>query len=183
MHALTSSIFFPAFMKVVPNPTNQVRLMKHWAVLMGTILVIRGRPQVDAGIVMRTLTETPLPPGFVNAVPGPHTSAVGGNTNAAGFPTNPWTHIIDSALRAPDSHTIKSIRSLLYAAKIYGQTPLGALGQDYPGIKGLKEVDGTLFIRTAGVVMDTLGWVDWGQAEGKWDSSALGWEDAWKDGK
>jgi len=32
---------------------------------------------------------------------------------------------------------------------------------------GLGSVDGTKFIRTAVILIDTLGWVDWGQPEGK----------------
>ena len=43
-------------------------------------------------------------------------------------------------------------------------------------------MDGTIFIRAAGLVMETLGWVSYGQKPGTWDGSALGWDAAWDSG-
>ena len=42
-----------------------------------------------------------------------------------------------------------------------------------------SEMDGTIFVRAAGIVMDSLGWVDYGQEARTWDRSALGWDAAW----
>jgi len=44
----------------------------------------------------------------------------------------------------------------------------------------MGEVDGSVFVRAAGLVMGNLGWVGWGEKKGAWDRSALGWDDAWK---
>ena len=79
------------------------------------------------------------------------------------------------------------MRALFYAAQKYGSTAAGDVVGTFRNEegqvethKGMGKVDGTLFVRAAGVVMDTLGWVSHGQAVGAWDRSALGWEDAWK---
>jgi hypothetical protein len=37
-------------------------------------------------------------------------------------------------------------------------------------------VDGSLFDRAAGVVMDVKGWVSQGQPAGSWDSTAFEWD-------
>jgi hypothetical protein len=45
---------------------------------------------------------------------------------------------------------------------------------------GSSKLDGTLFVRAAGLVLDVLGWADHGDKKGEWDRSALGWDGAWE---
>lgn len=85
----------------------------------------------------------------------------------------------------PDAQTIKTIRTLYYGAQKYGATPpSGVIGAFRPDgtetHEGIAKMDGSIFVRDAGVVMYQLGWVTHGQQAGKWDFSGLGWEDAWK---
>jgi len=47
-------------------------------------------------------------------------------------------------------------------------------------VPGLASVDGSLFVRIAGKMMETQGWVKEGAAEADWDRSALGWDGAWE---
>lgn len=63
---------------------------------------------------------------------------------------------------------------LYFAAQRYGHTAPGSL----PGTleengeethKGIAAVDGSIFVRTAGVTMGRLGWVTHGQEAGDWD--------------
>jgi hypothetical protein len=42
-------------------------------------------------------------------------------------------------------------------------------------------LDGTLFIRVAGVLTDSLGWVAHGEKDRFWDFSGIGWEEAWSE--
>ncbi|KAH9936261.1 uncharacterized protein B0H18DRAFT_1113678 [Fomitopsis serialis] len=128
-------------------------------------------------------TATPRPPSQDNG-PSPHSTAIGDSRDPA--VVNPWPQIIASVLHAPDPHTLKAIRSLHYAAQHYGTTPPGgAIGAfDADGREtheAMAKLDGTIFVRAAGVVMDTLGWVTHGQPAGKWDFSAHGWDEAWND--
>ncbi|KAI0801750.1 hypothetical protein BC629DRAFT_1581168 [Irpex lacteus] len=174
MHILTASLFLPSLMKAIPTAKSKVATLR---AMVPVILMI------DADLIM-SYTSTPRPP--TSYVPQPNASAVGKPDNEEYV--NPWPAIIESVVHAPEPHTLKAIRSLYYASQQYGTTPKGgAIGAFLPGteeetLKGLANVDGTIFVRAAGVVMDSLGWVTYGQEAGSWDRSALGWDDAWKNG-
>lgn len=126
--------------------------------------------------------------------------------------SNPWLRILQDVVHAPDPHTMKAIRALYHGAQAYAynaapghvvgayeyadpttspsQSPiLAAKGGDgetkrkEETLNGSGKLDGTVFVRVAGEVMDVLGWVTYGEDAGDWDRSGLGWDDAWKDGK
>lgn len=87
-----------------------------------------------------------------------------------------------------DSHVPKSIRSLLYWSTKYSHLPAGGLPGSFvdekgkeESIKGMKDADGTIFMRAAGLIMSTLGWCREGQKVGNWDFSALGYDETWED--
>jgi hypothetical protein len=179
MHGVTSAIFIPSFISKLTSNTYKINLLRTWFTNLAMIMIIRGRPQIDGSLVMG-FAHTPLPPGYLNAMPSRTPAAIGASYQSI----SPWPHLIQSSLRAPDSHTTKTIRSLAYAATKYGTTGAGKVkggmnpeGKEY--VKNLRMTDGSIFVRTAGIVMKTLGWVDWGEKEGEWDRSALGWDDAW----
>jgi len=87
-----------------------------------------------------------------------------------------------------DSHVPKAIRSLVHHASLYSSIPSGGIIGAYKGdetaqetLLGSGEMDGTIFIRAAGIIMDVMGWCREGQKEGHWDMSALGYDETWKD--
>ncbi|TBU62348.1 hypothetical protein BD310DRAFT_919205 [Dichomitus squalens] len=181
MHLLNASLFVPSLLRAVPTTESKAALLRAIPPVLLAYLTIRGRPRIDPGLAM-SFTEFPRPPPNVD-VAEPHADAVGDPRDPKDH--NPWPVIVSDVLHAPDAHTVKAVRALYYAAQKYGRIPPGevigafdAEGREtHPGI---AKVDGTLFVRAAGVVMDTLGWVAHGQKEGGWDRSALGWDDAWK---
>ncbi|KAF8510455.1 hypothetical protein BU17DRAFT_98061 [Hysterangium stoloniferum] len=176
MHLLTSSLFLPSYLKYFPSIKHQKALFRRYLQEWGEVLMLRGRPRIDATLVM-SYTDNPIPPSRPPPLAHPESLAANGR--------NPWPAMIEDALHAPDSHTLKSLRALLYGATRYGTLAkgeiIGAWGPDgketHPGI---SQVDGSIFVRAAGVLMDILGWVTHGQQPGNWDRSALGWDDAWK---
>jgi hypothetical protein len=175
MHILNSSIFIPTLLNVIPNPGSKTKLLKAYLPTFLLSILIRGRPVINAELIMS-----------YSAIPCPPVIPPGIEEDAAASSVNPWPAIINSVLHAPDSHTIKAIRSLCFAAQKYGNTAagdvIGTFGHDGKEThQSIAMVDGTVFVRAAGVVMDSLGWVGHGQKPGDWDQSALGWEDAWKD--
>ncbi|KZV92162.1 hypothetical protein EXIGLDRAFT_647560 [Exidia glandulosa HHB12029] len=185
MHMVTSSIFLPTFFDKVLNGGTaeegvyKAQLLQAFVRTTFAYLIMRGRPRLDATNIMHA-TSFPHPPSPTTPqTPKPNDSTV--QEEAA----NPWMAIIASAIHAPEAHLPKTLRTLVYASQKYGlrqvgQVP-GALDKDGKEVlPGLAGVDGSLFVRCAGVMMDVLGWVDYGQAEGNWDRSAMGWEDAWK---
>ncbi|PIL22571.1 hypothetical protein GSI_15260 [Ganoderma sinense ZZ0214-1] len=183
MHMLNASLFVPSLLRAIPSVESKAAFLRAIPPVLLMYLIVRGRPRIDAELAM-SYTDVPCPPN--TPVPEPHSDAIGDPRDARDH--NPWTDIVADVLHAPDAHTLKAVRALYYASRMYGRTPHGAVigafdtegRETHPGI---AKVDGTLFARAAGVVMDTLGWVTHGQKEGGWDRSALGWEDAWKDGE
>ncbi|KAI0689698.1 hypothetical protein BC835DRAFT_229768 [Cytidiella melzeri] len=181
MHFLNASIFLPSLVSTLPRAESKTTLLRTMIPVMLLYLLIRGRPRIDADLVMG-YTSIPRPP--TTPTPQPAKSTLGEPGQEAYL--NPWPEILQSVVHAPDAHTVKAIRALYYGARMYGTTQKGgAIGAFLPNgeetVKGMANVDGTVFVRAAGMVMNTLGWVSHGQGEGSWDRSALGWEDAWKD--
>lgn len=184
MHALNATLFLPSLLKIVPSGASKVRLLSAFLSVMVMYVLARGRPRIDAGLVM-SYTAVPRPPGGSTEKLEPSAGAVGDPNETY----NPWLTICASVVHAPDAHTVKAIRALYYAAQHYGHEKArdGLSGcfvdeaQQKETLLGILELDGTLFVRAAGVVMDTLGWVSHGDEPGRWDFSGLGWDDAWKD--
>lgn len=181
MHLLNTSIFVPSLLKVIPTPQSKARLLRVLLSVALLFVTVRGRPRIDPALLM-SYSACPRPP-TAGALPEPDTSALGDPRLESD--TNPWPAIVASVVHAPDAHTLKAIRILYFAAQHYGTTPpggaIGAFGDDgKETIAGCAVMDGTIFVKAAGAVMDTLGWVSHGQKEGRWDRSALGWDAAWE---
>lgn len=172
MHLLTSSLFLPTLMRAIGKTEDKARVLRAYVCTFLLIMLIRGRPRINAQLLM-SYSATPHPPAVADEKENEEKS------------TNPWLPLLHSAMYAPDSHVPKSIRALYYAAQSYGETQAGKVvgALDANGkevLRGTAKLDGTIFVRAAGILMDALGWVGHGQPAGSWDRSALGWEDAWK---
>ncbi|KAJ6483638.1 hypothetical protein DFH09DRAFT_949827 [Mycena vulgaris] len=178
MHVLTSALCLPSLLAALTDPAHKAQLLHGYARATALIVLLRGRPRIDIPLLM-SYTEFPRPP-----LPAP------GGRDALGAPavageTNPWLAIVQSALHHKDSHVIKSVRTLYYCAQRYGATSAGgapgARGKDGGETHvGAGALDGTVFVRAAGLVSETLGWVAYGAKAGDWDRSALGWDAAWE---
>ena len=182
MHLLNASLFLPSLLATIPSLHSKIALLKSFVPTLLLTLLIRGRPRIDAVLAM-SYTNVPRPPRQSTSNPE-SMDEIGSLSGDEDY--NPWPAIVASVIHAPDAHTLKAIRLLYYGAQQYGCTPPGgAIGAfDEHGreiLPGMAKVDGSLFVRAAGVVMDALGWVTYGQEAGSWDRSALGWDDAWKD--
>ncbi|GAA5848834.1 hypothetical protein JCM8547_006362 [Rhodosporidiobolus lusitaniae] len=94
--------------------------------------------------------------------------------------TNPWMRVLDSAVDHDDEHVTKVVRSLYFAATHFGASPKGMYQSSLPGT---NEMDGSIFIRAAGLTLDSVGWRHEGNEGnvGTWDRSGLGWPETWKD--
>ncbi|KAJ7088222.1 hypothetical protein C8R43DRAFT_298022 [Mycena crocata] len=182
MHVLTSALCIPTLLKILPDPVHKAHLLQGYARSGALYVLLRGRPRIDIPLIM-SYTAFPRPPA----------QAPAGSPDALGNPaeegeTNPWLAIVQNALHHKDAHVLKSVRTLYYCAQQYGKVLLGtAIGaRDEEGKEthvGTGNMDGTIFIRAAGVLTDALGWVAYGGKEGEWDRSALGWDEAWEDPK
>lgn len=183
MHMVTSSLFVPSLLETIPTMESKVVLLRAMLPVILWYVLVRGRPRIDPTLVM-SYTETPRPPNGAGLASLPRNeSAIGDIADSTN--TNPWPEIVASAVHFPEAHLVKTIRSLYYGAQKFGTTSaggaIGAFRRDGSETHiGTSKMDGTIFVRAAGVVIDALGWVSHGQKAGQWDRSALGWDDAWK---
>ncbi|KAJ6582701.1 hypothetical protein DFH09DRAFT_912196 [Mycena vulgaris] len=179
MHTVTAALCLPPLLAALTDPAQKAQLLLGYARVTALLVLLRGRPRIDIPLIM-SYTEFPRPPA-----PAP------GGADALGSPagegeTNPWLAIVQNALHHKEPHVIKTIRALYYCAQRYGATPAGGA----PGARGADggethvgagALDGTVFVRAAGVVSGAMGWVAYGAAgAADWDRSALGWDAAWE---
>ncbi|GAA6022709.1 hypothetical protein JCM10207_008073 [Rhodosporidiobolus poonsookiae] len=93
--------------------------------------------------------------------------------------SNPWMVVLKSAVDHDDEHVTKTVRSLYFAAAHFGASPKGMFQSSLPGV---NEMDGSIFIRAAGLTLASVGWRHEGDAGnmGTWDRSGLGWPSTWE---
>ena len=82
---------------------------------------------------------------------------------------NPWLTLLQNTVMHRDDHLCKLQRSLAHFAALYGTAPAGYLKELGVELEGAEKVDGSLFVRAAGLSMDRLGWVREGDEEKDWD--------------
>ena len=179
MHLLTSSLFLRPMCAALRRVEHKAALLRAYIPVMILTILSRGRPRIDPELLM-SYTDAPRPP------PSGPTSTKNIEDQVA-----PWPALIEGVQYHPESHVLKSMRTLVFAAQHFGDKGpgevIGAFRSGPDGKKeethvGISKVDGTIFVRAAGVMMDNLGWVGHGQKEGEWDRSALGWDAAWDSG-
>lgn len=194
MHVLTSSLFVPSYAAILDDKMKKIFLQSYLLACLH-IAITRGKPALFPDVIMG-YTQYPSGP----AVKAPDSAVDGPKLHVVGDPKdpkeqNPWLEIVENALVAHDSHVPKSIRSFIFNAQHWGHLGKGEMpgAKTQEQIRKLKDlteeerkwwteinnVDGTVFVRGAGVVMDVLGWTKEGTEQGEWDRSALGWEGAW----
>ena len=184
MHLVTSSLFLRPLFAALEKPAHKVALLNAYIRVLVLTTLTRGRPRINPGLLM-SYTDTPRPPISAGNLPEPSTS-LGNPRNDTDY--NPWPAMIEAVQYHHDSHASKTLRTLIFASQNYGDkapgTAIGAFHRDSGAEthKGTGKMDGTIFVRTAGLVMDTMRWVNHGQKEGSWDGSALGWDAAWDSG-
>ena len=182
MHLVTSSVFLQPLCALLEKPAYKAALLNAYIPVFVLITLSRGRPRINPKLLM-SYTDIPRPPGSSSNVPETNNGSLGNPQNDADY--NPWPAMIEAVQYHPDSHVPKTLRTLILASQRYGDKApgeaIGAFHRDSGGEThvGTGELDGTIFTRAAGLVMETLGWVSYGQKAGEWDRSALGWDAAW----
>ncbi|KAJ6627656.1 hypothetical protein B0H10DRAFT_2161041 [Mycena sp. CBHHK59/15] len=168
MHVLTSALCIPSLFKIIPDPVHKAQLLQGYVRSSALFVLTSGRPRIDIPLLM-SYSQFPLPP---LPAPKPELAAALGDPRVEGE-SNPWLAVVQNALHHKDAHVIKAVRTLYYCAQHYGLTAPGAAigARDGAGEEthaGAGKMDGTVFIRAAGVLSEALGWV-----------AALGWDAAW----
>ncbi|KDN46735.1 hypothetical protein RSAG8_04115, partial [Rhizoctonia solani AG-8 WAC10335] len=166
-HYVTSNLFLSSILSLL-KPKHQIDLMRAYFVTSLVWFVAQGRPALDIQGFFQSVTDDPKP------TPDPKSLA------AKEPEGNPWYTILSHTVHHQDEHQVKAARALARSAALYGACPKGYFA--HTELEGAAEMDGTLFVRTGGLLMDALHWnyevkervggVDEGNG---WDRDGLGW--------
>ena len=159
MHLVTSSLMIVSQLNVL-SPSSSVLLLRTHFVNCLAVYVSRGRPALPIADFYARTTAMPTPS---TAVP---TSAKD-TLPPAGTP-NPWLAIVQTTLVHPDEHLCKLQRALMHYAEVYGGAEPGAFTA-LTELEGAELLDGTLFVRAAGLTAGRLGWMREGEEKRGWD--------------
>jgi len=163
MHLVTSSLFLPSYLNHLSQKSQRILLASYLAAALVVWIAI-GRPTIHVAHFYATAPLTISPPGMVST-PGP--DVLDGQ-----HPTpNPWHALLSSSLMHPNEHLPKLQRALTHYATIYGAAPAGRF--DGTELSNAEMLDGTLFVRVAGLSMNRLGWVREGQDKKNFDHSGF----------
>ncbi|EEB87530.1 hypothetical protein MPER_15090, partial [Moniliophthora perniciosa FA553] len=106
-----------------------------------------GRPPLHIGEFFAADTAHPAPSG---TQPTLHKHALSSPNGIS----NPWLPIIQDAIMHPDDHVPKCLRALFHYGTLYGARPRGFFASTE--LDGAERLDGTLFVRAAGLTMQRL---------------------------
>ncbi|KAE9400843.1 hypothetical protein BT96DRAFT_956686 [Gymnopus androsaceus JB14] len=194
MHLVTSSIFLQSYINVLENPAHKASIIK--AFLPGMLLfsLVRGRPTIKPHLLMEA-TDKPRPP-YLSATDKPRPPYLSGSPykpgkNTIGSPMNdedynPWPALIEASIHSSDSHVPQDDADIVRgytSGSVIGAFKQAEGAKEAETHEGVAKLDGSIFVRAAGMLMDYMGWTTYGQPErDDWDRSAHGWDDAWNDG-
>lgn len=153
MHLVTSSLMVTSIINTISLSSASLLLRTYFVVSL-VLYVSRGRPPLLISAFYASTTSMPTPPP-TNIKPE------AGTLEPSEAP-NPWLPIIQTTLVHPSEHLCKLQRSLLHFAEVYGGAAPGTFA-GVPELEGAEVLDGTLFIRAAGLTADRLGWKREGQ--------------------
>ncbi|KAJ6531904.1 hypothetical protein B0H19DRAFT_1189158 [Mycena capillaripes] len=150
MHLVTSSLScHRSWRSSHPQRSKSLFLRAYFARSLGYWISRGRRPLNVRSFFSSRATLSPTVPG---PVPTPYASAFPLASSPLAITPNPWTQLIQSALVHPDDHLCKVIRALAH----------------YAVLPDSEVIDGTLFIRAAGLTMMKMGRVREGEKDRYW---------------
>ncbi|KAF9467641.1 hypothetical protein BDZ94DRAFT_1305265 [Collybia nuda] len=159
MHLVTSSLFLSSLAAQL-NPTSQELLLRgYFAAALGW-WVGRGRPSFDIAKFFAADTGHPTPLG---PLPTPSKTALPSPTSPVATTPNPWLPIIQTSIVHRDDHLPKLQRSLAHYATLYGLRSSGQADFSNTELPDADKLDGTLFLRVAGLTSKRVGRVREGE--------------------
>lgn len=165
MHLVTSSLFLPSWTAYL-TPRSISRLLRTYFAVCLAWWISRGRPPLDTRSFFASSTVHPTAPG---PHPTPSETTFPKPTHPDALTPNPWLPIIQTALVHENEHLCKLQRSLAHYAALYGTRTAGGTDFANTELEGAELLDGTLFIRIAGLTADKMGWVREGEEVRNWD--------------
>lgn len=168
MHLVTSSLFLPSWAASVSGPAKSILLRSYFAFIL-TWWISLGRPSLDFKKFYESASPTPGPPG---PKPTPSKATLPSPSSPEALTPNSWLPIVQNTVVHPNEHYCKLQRALAHYARLYGSRAPGAADFAATELEGADEIDGTLFVRAAGLTANVLGWIREGEELGKWNFDA-----------
>lgn len=156
---MTSVLFLHAFVPYLSGASISALLRAYFSTSL-VVYVGRGRPALPIRDFMASTTARPQAP---DATVTPHENALSADSTS-----NPWFPMLQSTLLHNDNHLAKIQRALAHFDTLYGLTPAGRF-ERIKGLDGAEALDGTLFLRVAGLIQDRVGWMREGEENKGWD--------------
>lgn len=164
MHLVTSSLFLSSLVPYL-GPASQALFLKSYFAFSLAWYLSRGAPPLDIPGFFAADTLHPPQPG---TRPTPWEGALGSAATASN--PNPWLPIIQNSIISPDEHVPKLQRALAHYSAIYGSRRAGEGDLKDTELDGADKVDGSLFIRAAGLTDKRMGRIHSGEkANDFWD--------------
>ncbi|GLB42754.1 putative protein of unknown function (DUF4243) [Lyophyllum shimeji] len=171
MHLVTSSIFLASYAAYL-TPSSQAQLLRGYLLGSLTWWVSRGRPNLD----IKGFYEATSPhPTSVGPPPSPSKGALLPSDPDKAATPNAWLPIVENAVVHPDDHVPKIQRALSHYSALYGSREAGQPDFNATELPGADKLDGSLFIRVAGLTASRMGRVREGEEPGPkgWDRSGF----------
>ena len=171
MHLVTSSLFVPSIVAHIDSSSISV-LLRFYLFVSSGYWIARGRPDLDIeGFFAAEDTAYPAPSG---PLPTPNEKVLPNQSSPDAVNPNPWLPIIQTTIVHVDEHLGKLQRALAHWSILYGTRPAGLDDFSKTELKGAELLDGTLFVRTAGLTAKRLGRVREGEMPLEfWDTSGF----------
>lgn len=145
MHFVTSVIFLPSILAHLKPQSQLLLLRSYFSVCIGWY-VWRRRPAIN----IRQFYES-----TEAANPSPHSLPLIRSDSSDSSPPpqaktcNSWSSILGAALKHSDDHLPKLQRTLNHCSELFGDRKAGYFSRTE--LKGAELLDGTLFLRVAGL--------------------------------
>lgn len=155
MHLVTSSLFLPSLIAYL-SPTSQEALLRAYFAICLSVYVARGTP--DLNIESFFAADIVSPNVYTKSLSDscPRLSLPPSSPSVTSSP-NPWFPIIEQTILHPDDHLCKLQRALAHYSTLYGWKEAGLFSGAQIELPGAEKIDGTLFIRAAGLTAARLG--------------------------
>jgi len=151
-HLVTSALFLPSVAAHI-KPASQELLLRGYFLVCLAWWIGRGRAGFDIPGFFAEDTAYPTSSG---PFPPPHGKALPSATSPKATTPNPWFHIIESSIAIPDDHLPKLQRTLAHFGTLYGTRAAGQPDFVATELPFADKIDGTLFIRAAGLTNKKL---------------------------
>jgi len=158
MHLVTSSLFLGPNVHNLSQRSQEIFLRAYLANALALYHMF-GRPPLHLSAFWKnTATAEAFVPGSDVSAGYTATQVDPKVLAAAKGNPNPWLTHAQSAIVAKDDHYAKIIRALLHLATQFGDRPAGHLAKIAPnsGLEGLEQLDGSLFLRVAGLTAEAV---------------------------